>query len=297
MGLRRMSQTPHKILILCVSLAIPFLLLHGLNTYGLVSQDQMSQDLILYLPITEGEGRVVHDQIGNGDANIFGANWYHSENFIALEFDGVSSYATITSPPQINNDLFSISVFVNYYTIDEGWSNCIITQDDDSSNGGHFGFQLSHNEGNVWWWAATSELRSIIRVEMNYWYHIVLSFDGSYYKMWMNGVFQGQQEGPPLAIDESEINIGRKNPEESYFYFNGLIDELKIFNRVITNQEIQDLYQLGNGWVDTKVTTTTLSFSTPFSFRPLLLFVPVVITSVGLVYYFRMRFKENKSLE
>ena len=86
--------------------------------------------------------------------------------------------------------------------------------------------------------------------------HIVITYDGTYsytsFKMYINAssttvVGQtntlGANDTPtPPAYN---LNIGRR-PTNQY-YFNGIIDELAIFDKVLTQAQVTELYNSGNG--------------------------------------------------
>lgn len=53
----------------------------------------------------------------------------------------------------------------------------------------------------------------------------------------------------PLAFDlnnTAPLNIGRRDPAQTDIYFNGCLDELEIFKRALSEDEIQALYQAGD---------------------------------------------------
>lgn len=75
------------------------------------------------------------------------------------------------------------------------------------------------------------------------WYHVAATYDGSSTKLYVDGteVASGSLSGN-LDNSTSEFVVGGIN---SHSYFDGLIDELIIFDRAITASEVQDLIDNG----------------------------------------------------
>lgn len=86
---------------------------------------------------------------------------------------------------------------------------------------------------------------------LNQWIHVSGTWDGSIQKLYLNGVLEDSISNTMSAIESTSDNIrigdlggGRYSGLVPYF---GLIDQTAIWNRVLTQQEISDLYNNGNG--------------------------------------------------
>lgn len=213
-------------------------------------QENNRQDrLVLYFPINQKHGHTIYDQIGINNGSVKTGAWFVDEKFIAMEFNGVSDYVTIEEHPSIETNQMSISLFVNYYSFDKGWSNCIITYDNSSlSDEGHIKYQLSTFDGKITWIGMGDHRHLFSKdvIQLNTWYHIVTTFDGEYHKLWLNGKFQDQIAGYLPTIEPIPFEIGRKNQGEDYFFFDGLIDEIKIFDVGLNEKQINELYSQGH---------------------------------------------------
>lgn len=75
---------------------------------------------------------------------------------------------------------------------------------------------------------------------LNVWYHVVGTFDGTNAKIYVNGVLENSVAAT-AATNNDNLNIGREN--DNTRYFNGLIDEVKIYNRALSSTEIAQEYQ------------------------------------------------------
>ena len=72
------------------------------------------------------------------------------------------------------------------------------------------------------------------------WYHFAVTSDGTTSNIYLNGFLDGTGSGS-WSDPDSDINIGRGRPWDNRFFWDGLLDEIAIWDRVLTVQEIQDL--------------------------------------------------------
>lgn len=80
----------------------------------------------------------------------------------------------------------------------------------------------------------------------NQWYHVAVTWDGTNTRLFLNGIQDGiypNVKGIPDA--DRHTYIGKV--ENNTAYMKGKIDEVKIFNRALTESEIFELYH-ENGW-------------------------------------------------
>lgn len=80
------------------------------------------------------------------------------------------------------------------------------------------------------------------------WYHLVLTYDGVNIKGWINGISQGTiaASGNGSWSCADKFCIGQDWAIES-FNVSGLIDEVGVWSKKLSNQEIADLYNGSSG--------------------------------------------------
>ena len=89
----------------------------------------------------------------------------------------------------------------------------------------------------------TSILYCNSAIVLNEWIHVAVTFDGSQAKFYFNGIFSGSspQSSPQNVVRQTNF-IGKSNWS---FYgdalANAIYDELRIYNRVLTQNEIYSL--------------------------------------------------------
>ena len=96
----------------------------------------------------------------------------------------------------------------------------------------------------IWHWRNTA-----VEITQKKWVHIALSFDSSTVKSYMNKelvesfAYTGKtdQTAEPARISG---RYGRYNQVSDGSSFNGIIDEVRIYNRALSDSEIQLLYQV-----------------------------------------------------
>ncbi len=104
----------------------------------------------------------------------------------------------------------------------------------------------------------TNDLTVDFTYTINTWYHIVASFDGTTAKLYSNNVLIGSSDKSSWNTTLDSLLIGSQ-PNKLKFH-NGKIDEIGIWNRVLTNNEISKLFI---GCV-TPIATITPASSTTF---------------------------------
>jgi hypothetical protein len=84
-----------------------------------------------------------------------------------------------------------------------------------------------------------------VAVPLGQWSHVALVYDGTNRTFYVNGVFAGAGSAPGINPDNDTSCIGNVIPNESSS-FNGLIDEVSIYNRALSFDEIAAIYLAGS---------------------------------------------------
>jgi prepilin-type N-terminal cleavage/methylation domain-containing protein len=167
----------------------------------------------------------------------------------ALSFNGVDNYININNAPNLNpTAALTLSAWVKW-TIDPGtglpWAS-IINKNGDNQ------YRLQHNNVNAkfefglrttgcakWVQSTTSPVKDV-------WYFVTGTYDGQSMKLYVNGTLESNTScSGTILTSSSPVGIGRRS---IYYdrYFNGLIDEAKIYSSALADTEIQSLYTAGN---------------------------------------------------
>jgi hypothetical protein len=80
-----------------------------------------------------------------------------------------------------------------------------------------------------------------VYIQKNQWYTVVYTYDGTTAKFYVNGALASTSPNTgsvTFTPNSNDLLIGKhENPPYPY-YFNGVIDEIRIYNRALTNQEV-----------------------------------------------------------
>lgn len=203
--------------------------------------------LVLWLKFDEGSGNMVYDYSGNGNnGHIYGASWVGGKVRKALDFDGVDDYVNVS------NFIGSFTqLTIEAWIYPRNYSNYRKIIDFGGDYGGgvgrRFTLQLAVDGIDVDLDGGLSGLAKWFSTPMNQWLHLVGTWNGtSFIRLYVNGEIKAENTQSPnittLSILSSDAHIvGRRIT--AIDYFNGTIDEVKIYNRVLTDEEIFSHYQ------------------------------------------------------
>jgi prepilin-type N-terminal cleavage/methylation domain-containing protein len=162
-----------------------------------------------------------------------------------LSFDGSTGYVDCGNP--VITGTFTAEAWVFIRTA-ENESTFVGTRDpQDCSFDMKFSYGTIHGDigdGTDW---LTTEADVAYDYKLNTWYHIVYVVTPTGYTIYLNGnnVASGSYAASnPVFSDASHtIKIGQVGYEEEYF--DGLIDEVAIYNRALSDREIMGHYEMG----------------------------------------------------
>jgi hypothetical protein len=80
-------------------------------------------------------------------------------------------------------------------------------------------------------------------VQNNTWYHIALARDPTATGYFINGILVvlGEADGEGETVTPNDNLVIGAGPAESAEYFEGIIDEIIVFNRVLSEPEVEFL--------------------------------------------------------
>jgi len=194
----------------------------------------------------EGYGNTVYDSSGNGNhGTIYGATWTRGIIGFALKFGGEAEgdYVDLDKPPLLN---------ISYPMTIEAWIKR------DSYNTGTADDIICHGtRGYVFWLSKAipnvvcfgyqgggvpnSSMCSITTIQDNLFHHVAVTHNGSTAKIYIDG--QLDNSGPMFPTFQNDLPLwigGCKDYHSEYF--DGIIDEVSIYNRVLSAEEIKADY-------------------------------------------------------
>ncbi len=207
---------------------------------------EKNRGLILCLKLDEGKGAVAHDSSGlNHHARINGAKWVDGKP--ALEFNGDESHMVITNFAGLPTEAITISV---WQKVREARAQHLFNLSPDDS-GDRISAHTPWEDNQVYFDFGIADYDGDGRV--NYtppkpiagtWQHFVFvaSTAGKCSRIYRNGVMEvSAPNAPEYSGATKDLYIGAGS--DALNAYAGLIGEFRMYNRVLTDEEIKALYQ------------------------------------------------------
>jgi fibronectin type 3 domain-containing protein len=190
----------------------------------------------------EGSGTTVADQSGkSNNGTITNATWVTQGKFgKALSFNGTNAWVTI--PDSSTLDLTTGMTIEGWVkpTTSSGWQTAMAKeQPGNLAYGMYANTNLNKNEAEVYVNGASRSVNGTGQLPVGVWSHIAATYDGSMLRLYVNGtqVAQLAQTGS-IITSTNPFRIGGNGIWSEYF--NGLIDEVRVYNRALSAAEIQN---------------------------------------------------------
>jgi hypothetical protein len=157
-------------------------------------------------------------------------NYAIGKNGQAFQFRGSASYVEI--PKRNLGSAFTVEFWL-YPTraINQGLIQM-------SGGTGNFGFIYYQSDQRVRYDIPGAYTAQTEPLALNQWVHIAISYDGSRVRMYANGILQTISDVRRIIFNNS-IQIGSG--------FEGLLDEVSLYNRSLAGEEIHSIFLTGNG--------------------------------------------------
>jgi hypothetical protein len=216
----------------------------------------LDKGLVAYYSFDNIEGNILKDDSGNGHDGIIHGNPKVVDGIKgkALEFDGVDDYIRIPNSNVLSNiKAVTVSFWIKVYNINDQF---FYTHKDDQIDSHPTGHEIIIWKGNVGFWLLLDGNWYDAKVSANdylsvgKWYMLTGVYCGNYIKFYINGNLVAITSIPnnkdfyridgDLCIGKNDF-LPTNNP--SSYPTRGIIDELRIYNRALSEEEIKALYE------------------------------------------------------
>ena len=206
----------------------------------LLKGGQITGPPVSYWNFDENGGDVLHDHQSTHHGQITGAGWVPGLIGSALRFVGVLSNVSIPASPALQ---LTSAVTLMAWVKTENYASVKISQKGDWDGYGIYldlwkGWKASiylddHTSHDV----GTTDGRPVL----NQWYHIAMTYDGAYLKLYVNGIEKGSNYVPGKLFKTTRpFSIGSDNAQQKFF--KGAIDEVYLYGEALTPQQISSYY-------------------------------------------------------
>ncbi|MDD3985457.1 MAG: hypothetical protein PHY59_06170, partial [Methanobacterium sp.] len=224
----------------------PELLITNNTNSATITNLMNDSGLVLYMPFEENTGTITKDWSTNNLTGTIssGTTWTDGKYGKALNYNG-NDYVNFGDENLLEGfSQITISAWIKP-TVLSGYQFIVgkeaIYKVDLENN--HIRFLTGNN------WAG-SILTSATTLTSNSLYYITLTYDGSVKKLYINGVLDSNTvlTTGALGVNTNLFSIGARGSWTEYF--NGLIDEVRIYNRSLTQKEIINDMQSGTPYFE-----------------------------------------------
>ncbi|MCX6746807.1 MAG: LamG domain-containing protein [Candidatus Pacearchaeota archaeon] len=179
----------------------------------------------------------------DNDGTVYGASFADGKVGKALSFDGINDYVDIKDINEAEGtNSLTIEAWVKPETRATGVVHPMILAKYYAwnlyINGNNNGFAFSFNDGGGW---VTDTLSYSATLSTDTWYHVAVRYDGSTCKIFVDGneVASGTCNGN-IITNTNKVKIGQWDGNE---WFNGSIDEAKIYPYTLSPEQIKQNYE------------------------------------------------------
>jgi hypothetical protein len=217
-----------------------------------------SSGLVGYWPFNGN----ANDESGNGNNGVVDGATLTADRMGSIQsaynLDGINDYITIPDSPSLRLSNATISTWISYTSTSK--MMLMVKHNLLNAYNANYAFEINeytalkgprvlgmYDNGNCNSYNWTN-YHSNTDIGDNQWHHVVGTFGTDFLKIYIDGNFIGQIATPNTAMNScsgSELLLGRGWNGWPNWY-NGKLDDLAIWNRVLTQQEITNLYNSTN---------------------------------------------------
>ena len=192
-----------------------------------------------------------NDTSGNGNNGTVHGAILTSDRFgnanSAYSFNGVSSYIEVPGSTTLDIiDNLTLSAWIDIYQFKD--IGGILCYGPDGSDYETYSLDTTgESESKVFFWTnwpSTAVKVYSNPIEKNSWHHVVATFTGGTVKIYVDGALKNSQQ---ISISKLKLGNGRilrfgENQPGGNEFYNGLIDDIRIYNRTLSAPEIIALF-------------------------------------------------------
>jgi len=163
----------------------------------------------------------------------------------AIDLDGDGDYVDCGDPPEFDiTDQITFTYWIQVRAFDRDW-NTVLSRGDDSwrsSRAGTNNFMEAAVGGTT-----GNYTYGVTPVDDGQWHHVAWVYDGAMNYLYVDGEVDATEESTgQITVSSYPLYIG-DNSQATGRFWNGLIDDLMIFNTALSQEEIQDIMQSSGG--------------------------------------------------
>jgi hypothetical protein len=207
---------------------------------GTITNDDGVPGLVAAYGFDEASGAVVTDASGAGNTGtITGATRTASGRFGgALVFGGTGNWVTVNDSASLDLTTgMTLEAWVNP-SATTSWQTVLMKESSTGLAYALFGRDTSRPVGYVNLGGSDRGARGTTSLTSNTWTHLAVTYDGARLRLYVNGVqVRSSSYSGAIASTAGALRIGGNSLSGEYFQ--GRIDEVRVYNRALSASEIQ----------------------------------------------------------
>jgi len=188
----------------------------------------------------KGNDGILH--LGSGGNTNEADAWTDGISGSALQFDGVDDYVDL-GMNDFQSDAFTFSLWFNAFEIPRYSYHSFILSEDQSGNNRDLGIGVRDGMVSFIVGGDFDTTRISVNIKSNTWYYYAGTYNGSSLRVYLDGELAAgiTQSGFDIVTQGKNFYLGTEKMNFAD-YFEGIIDEVAIYNRSLTAEEIYTYY-------------------------------------------------------
>ena len=230
------------------SITLMFVITLCVGLLGLPILTQAVTDgLVAYWAFDEESGTTASDSSGNGhDGALMGdPQWTDGYFGGGLEFDQAGDEVNVSFHEDLNQETFTICAWANVDP-ESGGHRAVISGRDEPPVSGYI---IYAEPGNKWqFWTGIGNAWAPITgpaINLGEWDHVAGTYADGKQKFYVNGELVGEVNSQPTLNTKQEFLIGAGANERANheYLFKGIIDEVRVYNRALSEAEVASVME------------------------------------------------------
>ena len=197
-----------------------------------------SADILANWPFNEGVGTTTYSN--SLAANINGADWTIGAIGSALSFDGIDDYVELSNAESLSiNNQMTITAWV--YPTDRSGGRIYVMK---GTNPGTYNYQFGQYDRKLYFGTGDNDGEYVMSnntIKIDEWQHVAVVVDGVDVKFFYNGSLKNSRQLDE-AVSSVSGNLFFGSELGNNYFFEGSLDQVEIYSKVFTDQEILDKY-------------------------------------------------------
>ena len=166
-------------------------------------------------------------------------------NCNTVDFDGTNDYVDFKKQNYDLNSNFSIEAWIKT-SATSSTIQTIFSKRNGNVLGDGYDLRVQ-NDFVTFRWNATGSITSPYKITSNRWYHVAITYANNEYKLYIDGILMTSKPGSSLPNANNfkallgAMDLNNSNPNIAMNYFKGWIDELKIWNVALNEEQIHQM--------------------------------------------------------